>query len=46
MSNHQNDGQNYNLMIVHKSLEKLGRFKYLGMAVTNKIAFMKKLRAD
>jgi hypothetical protein len=46
MSRDQNAGQNGNIQIGNESLETVEQFKYLGTILTNKIPFMKKLRAD
>jgi hypothetical protein len=46
MSRHQNTGQNHSLLIANKSFENVAKFGYLGITVTNKIEFTKKLRAD
>jgi hypothetical protein len=35
MSRHPNSGQNQNIRIVNESFEKVAKFKYLGMALTN-----------
>jgi hypothetical protein len=46
MSRYQNAVKNNNLRTGNKSFERMENFKYLGMTVTAKIAFMKKLRGD
>ena len=46
MSQYHNVGQNGNIQIGNKSFETVKQFKYLGTTLTNKILFMKKLRAD
>jgi hypothetical protein len=45
MSDYQNAGQKYNLSVDTKSFENVAEFKYLEMAVTNEIAFTKKLKS-
>jgi ribosomal protein L10 len=46
MSHHQTTRQNHYIKDANKSFENMAKFKYLGMTVTNKTAFRKKLRAD
>jgi subtilisin-like proprotein convertase family protein len=40
----QSAGQDYNLKIATKSFEKCGRFKYLGMTVTNQNYMHKEIK--
>jgi hypothetical protein len=35
MSHHPNSGQNQHIRIVNESFEKVAKFKYLGMTLTN-----------
>jgi hypothetical protein len=35
MSRHTNSGQNQNIRIANESFEKVAKFKYLGMTLTN-----------
>jgi hypothetical protein len=35
MSHHPNSGQNHNIRIVNESFEKMAKFKYLGMTLTD-----------
>ena len=42
----QNAKQNYNIRVGNKFFENMAEFIYLGMTLRNKIAHMKKLRAD
>jgi hypothetical protein len=46
MSHNQTTGQNHYIKKANKSFQNVAKFKYLGIMVTNKIAFIKKLRAD
>jgi ABC-type uncharacterized transport system YnjBCD substrate-binding protein len=45
-SGDQNAGQNGYIHIGNKSFETVEHFKYLGTTLSDKIPFMKKLRAD
>jgi hypothetical protein len=46
MSHHQNSGQNQNVRVANELFENVAKFKYLGMALTNQMAFMMKSRVD
>ena len=45
MSGDQTAGRSYNMKTDNSSFERVEQFRYLGITVTNKIPFMKKLSA-
>jgi hypothetical protein len=46
MSRNQNAGQNHNMKIYNKSLERVEEFKYWGTTLTNRNSIHEELRAD
>jgi hypothetical protein len=45
VSNHQNIGQNHNLLISNKSLENVSNYKYLGTTVTTHNCIHKEIKS-
>jgi hypothetical protein len=46
LSLHQNSEKIYAIKLANRSFENASQLKYLGMAITNKCSFMRKLRKD